>query len=310
MRNPNINGRVGGVAAGQHMRTSSRSDNFGERDGASEDDEMSELSAERKEFLNTHFYDGMDEPDRNIFESLSTPEELHYIAENHNWDDGTMVLRWIAESPLCSEATALVIFWRAQPDDFTKYKLNAKTVSQYDDMDVFDLIRTVLARYEKGLYAKTSISYDPIEDMPEEQSVPDIMFQPANGEEPYIHYVEEDVRSWFGEYLDSQISSCDTAMDLYNIAALSKWSDPALYAKILAHPLCDRGVALLVYWRLHTHCSLYGIADISKEIENKMARGQYQEVIGFDPKAGKDITITKAPKWTIPIAMREMVGDK
>jgi hypothetical protein len=31
----------------------------------------------------------------------------------------------------------------------------------------------------------------------------------------------------------------------------------------------------------------------------------------FATKAGKDITISKAPKWTIPMVMREMVvGDK
>lgn len=73
---------------------------------------MINLTSEQQNFINNNFHEGIlqDELDESKFKQLKTPEELHYLATQHNWDNGMKVLQWIAESPACSEATALELF--------------------------------------------------------------------------------------------------------------------------------------------------------------------------------------------------------
>lgn len=61
------------------------------------------------------------EPDRQKFEQLVHPAELHYLASIYNWDDGNTVPLWIVESPLCSKATAILVFWLTTPDYYRQY---------------------------------------------------------------------------------------------------------------------------------------------------------------------------------------------
>ncbi|MDO4433970.1 MAG: DUF4274 domain-containing protein [Alysiella sp.] len=48
--------------------------------------------------------------------ALDVAEELHFIAQNYNWDDGMGVLQQIAQHPKCSFQTAKLIYWYSQPD--------------------------------------------------------------------------------------------------------------------------------------------------------------------------------------------------
>jgi hypothetical protein len=193
-----------------------------------------------KYFLNKQFCEN-DEPDKTVFNNITTSEELHYIAENYNWDNGTLVLEWIAESELCSEATALMIFWRGQPYDYTKYKYNAKSI-EYVDMDVFNLIKNIMEKYKNGFYKKTSIKYDPEDDMPE------IMSMETNGEEPYIYYEKKEANSWFGDYVEILLMRCDNCMELYNIAYLMNiMTFGKNWKKLIEHKYCDKGIALFIY---------------------------------------------------------------
>src|ERR1700712_2194701 len=141
---------------------------------------MTELSKDKRQFIDDNFYQGLDENelDRTKFEQLSSPYELHYLADNHNWDDGIKLLQWIAESNACSEATALQLFWLSQPKDYQNYKLTETTKGDYigDENDIFQLIKTILTNFEKGFYNKnTEIHFDPTIHIETEQQVPDIM---------------------------------------------------------------------------------------------------------------------------------------
>jgi hypothetical protein len=260
------------------------------------------ISQDRQDFIELYFNEA-EEPDKEIFDTLKTPEELHYLADHWDWEDGVDVLQWIVESPLCSEATALMIFWQAQPNDFTEYSWKAKKLPD-GDIEMFNLIRTIVDKFECGFYAKTSITYDPICDMPDEIIIPEIMYQATTGEETYFYYDEKEIRSWFGEYLDNKIARCDTALDLFNIAAFLRYSNIENYEKILKHPLCDKGVALLIFWRLHTYCNMYCNEELPKEIIEKMQTNQYQEVLYYDPNKDTEISINKKQKWTIPAKLK------
>jgi hypothetical protein len=248
------------------------------------------------EYLDKYFNEN-DEPDKNIFGKITSSEELHYIADRHNWDNGITVLKWIVVNELCSEATALMIFWRAQPFDYVEYNYNARKIKS-GNIDIFNLIKTIIENYKNGFYKKTSIKYNPKNDMPE-NDIPEIMFEETNGEEPYIYYDEKEVNLWFGEYLENQIEKCESSIDLYNIIYLLEYKSLAdNYEKILIHKHCDRGIALFIFWKLKKSSYVF---DESKII-GKIIQNEYPEIIKYDP--GENI---KNIKWEIPEIMKNEI---
>lgn len=147
---------------------------------------------------------------------LTQPDELHYLASVVNWDIHIPILEWIVKQAICSEATALMIFWQAQPQDFTVYRWNETQIKE--DITVFHLIKIIIINYTNGFYLKTDIHYNPANDKKDIFVIPNFMYKDVKGEEPYSIYDEQDVKSWFGEYLNKQINSCSSTMDLYGIA--------------------------------------------------------------------------------------------
>ena len=47
---------------------------------------------------------------------ISSSKELHFMAENHNYDDGTFLLEHIINNPNCAIETAQMIYWLSAPD--------------------------------------------------------------------------------------------------------------------------------------------------------------------------------------------------
>jgi hypothetical protein len=254
-----------------------------------------------EKFLDEKFCEN-NEPNKAVFDKIATSNELHYIAENYNWDNGITVLEWIAESELCSEATALMIFWRGQPYDYVKYNYYAKSI-KHMDMDVFNLIKNVMEKYKNGFYKKTSIKYNPKEDMPNDENIPEIMFKETYGEEPYIYYRKEEIFSWFGEYLENLLARCDSSMELYNIAYLMDiMTFSRNWEKLIEHKYCDKGIALLIYWKLKKYC----MANV-REIENRIKNNEYKEIIKYNPIDDKENKYFKKNKWEILEVMKKEI---
>ncbi|WP_347219448.1 DUF4274 domain-containing protein, partial [Chryseobacterium sp.] len=140
------------------------------------------LTSEQQKFINTHFYEGIpqNELKKSKFKELTISEELHYLATQHNWDNGVKVLQWIAETPLCSEATALELFWLAQPQDFQQYRLD-QTLKNESQNEVFTLLKTFLKNYPDNFYQKTAIQFDPTSSYEDQFIIPDWIFQKTNG---------------------------------------------------------------------------------------------------------------------------------
>lgn len=263
------------------------------------------LDEEKKRFIDDHFREAPS-LDSDTLTELKTSEELHYLADIANWDIHVSLLQWIAEQPLCSQATARMMFWRAQPNDFVCYDWDAETVNYGGD--TFFLIKTIMENDQKGFYRQTDIFYDPAMDMPkDEPPIPDFMFEPVQGHAPYFVYDKAEIRSWFGEYLEKKIRSCDSAIDLFNIAFFEK--DPNRARLILQHPLCDKGTALMLFWRLRTYARLYPVTEpILEEIVRKIGEDRYREALAYDPKRDTRINLRGVEKWRIPDNMREPVG--
>lgn len=261
---------------------------------------MLHLAADIKAFIDDHFLENP-APDYRRLVELQSVEAWHYLADIVNWDIHVALLQRIAENKQCSEATALMIFWRAQPEEYTVYKWDAKRIA--GDPEIFQLIKTIITNFENHFYQRSHLSYDPQQDRQEEAMIPAWMLQSTRGETPYIYYDAAEVNGWFGEILESKIRNCDNAIDLFNIASFVK--DPAAAELILNNPVCDKGIALLLFWRLKTYA---GAVVLSSEIMQKIKERPFPEVLAYDPIADKDIKM-EAPRqqWHIPEKMQQKI---
>ncbi len=99
--------------------------------------------------------------DHALFLQLNHPAELHFLADIYNWDDDLIVLDWVIESPLCTRATACLLFWRASPDYYRKYDLEKLSDCPKHDLEVFTLIKKILLRCNQPSFSAFQIAYDP-----------------------------------------------------------------------------------------------------------------------------------------------------
>ncbi len=84
-----------------------------------------------------------------IFNSLNS-EELHYLAENYNWDNGLEVLESIVESPICDKVIAFLIYRRSDPMFLTRYENEEE--SRKDCVESFDLLKKAEKNLLDGFY--------------------------------------------------------------------------------------------------------------------------------------------------------------
>lgn len=106
--------------------------------------------------------DDLDRPSREFFTSVADPEELHVFAALYNWDGGVEDLHRVVRHPLCDLGTALLVYWRGQPDFYLQYADRA-AVPDHAKED-YDLLREIEQRVEAGLYRTASQPFDPADD--------------------------------------------------------------------------------------------------------------------------------------------------
>ncbi|CDN76285.1 DUF4274 domain-containing protein [Elizabethkingia anophelis] len=266
------------------------------------------ITNQQQDFINTHFHEGIQqsELDESIFRALKTSEELHYLTTHHNWDNGVKVLQWIVESPICSEAIALELFWLAQPQDFQQCKLDITLQDEYLN-EVFTLLKTILKNYPDNFYKKTSSQFDPAPFYENELIIPDWIYQKTNGEDSYVYYEEDDIEDWFDADWKNNIQRAESAIELFNIAWFM--DEPEQASLILEHPLCDKGIAVLVFWRLYNECAMYTETNGKlKEIIHNILNNAYPDVLSYDPKTDEKVDYKKTKiVWEIPEIFRKPV---
>jgi hypothetical protein len=162
------------------------------------------LSAERKQYLrdlaNDEWVDRVDEitkRDDSKFQALSaamyeercrflaTTEsdiELHYFVDHWNWGGGVEAMRAVAEHPHCDAATALLIYWRADPQYYLKF--HARDAVPDYNRGGYDLVLAIEARYLSDCYSRGGeVGYVPSEDMriaepvPGDRTIPVLLLQ-------------------------------------------------------------------------------------------------------------------------------------
>jgi len=122
------------------------------------------IAKSKTDFIHNTFIENPIEDEEEAFKcfkKLNSSAQLHYLADLYNWDEEKNVLEWIVDSPLCDYGTALLIFWRAQPDFYTQFANEAE--AGYEK-DTYNLLQRILGNYRNGKYRKAGIKYLPLED--------------------------------------------------------------------------------------------------------------------------------------------------
>jgi Domain of unknown function (DUF4274) len=161
---------------------------------------LEKISTERQQFIfdmaNDEWVDRVDEAIRDDeirFDALSeemqaktaqflatTTEslELHCFADHWNWDGGMEEMMTIAKHPNCDAATALLLFWRSDPEYYLQFS-SRDEVPDYN-RDGFDLTQLIEERFLRGGYASSGeIGFDPREDVRIGEAVPGRRVIPA-----------------------------------------------------------------------------------------------------------------------------------
>jgi hypothetical protein len=199
------------------------------------------------------------------------------------------------------------------------YKFGTKV--SYDN-GVFEIIQIVLKRFDMGEYQHYNIHYDPRGDMPSESiEIDERMKLAVLGDETW--YDDEYIKgvSWYtpGE-LESEIKRC-TDGDYLNMMAsgLSCFRDVATVSElIIQNAYCDKGTALLLYWRLLSFYFERGFLPeeteteipVVSKIRDSFLAGAFSNGIAYAPlkdKANAKLLKKQKAKWKIPEYMKRSV---
>lgn len=98
---------------------------------------------------------------QDLFDLLSSKDDdfLFRVAREWNWTNGTWLLRWIASQPMCTRATAQLIFWGCEPEAFLPDGPAGAAGSSADDArgrqeesEEYQLAALVLRNWAAGRY--------------------------------------------------------------------------------------------------------------------------------------------------------------
>jgi hypothetical protein len=92
-------------------------------------------------------------------ESEAGPDDWHRVAMSWNWDHGDDVPTWICRQERCDRATALYLYWCAQPDYFVAFRGVREAVPQFNRCG-FDFVREVRTRWQAGAYVRAELGFE------------------------------------------------------------------------------------------------------------------------------------------------------
>jgi hypothetical protein len=91
--------------------------------------------------------------------ATSDPDIWHIVATNWNWDYGHAPLLWIVRQKNCDIATALEIFFLAEPSYYFRWVDDRASVPT-DNLDMFDFLTELRQRLVQGFYQRSEIAFD------------------------------------------------------------------------------------------------------------------------------------------------------
>lgn len=116
-------------------------------------------------------------------------EELHFFAENWNWDGNVKPILKLITNPYVDAGTLLRLYWYGCPEDYYLFYKNANEIEEGFERDVFNVLRRIENRILKGTYLSKSYPFDPAPriTMWERRSefarqIPEVMYQPIRSQ--------------------------------------------------------------------------------------------------------------------------------
>ncbi len=122
-------------------------------------DNASSMSASDEQIANLVLEDG---PHIAVDAHLKAmgPDGWHRLALYANWDSTEDdVWQWIVTQPDCDRATALAIFWKAEPEYYLRY-LDARSVPAGERAE-YGLLTIIRDRWLAGGYTRSELAFDP-----------------------------------------------------------------------------------------------------------------------------------------------------
>jgi Domain of unknown function (DUF4274) len=88
------------------------------------------------------------------------PEQRHFVAMHSNWDYAELTLDWLVTRPDCDLATAVELYWLAQPTEFIKYATKADLMKHASYFEwTHDFAGGIIRRYHEGFYTRSAIAF-------------------------------------------------------------------------------------------------------------------------------------------------------
>jgi hypothetical protein len=142
-------------------------------------------------------------------------EEIHYALSNYNFDAGISFPRAIVSHPDCDKGTALMLFWRLSPDNYTQFDREDPESAPLFWREKFILLINLMNNYESGFYRNESICFNPSDDYghnwlcelikkKREWEIPPNMMKPTSGKQimSELDEIEEMERREMGDLLE------------------------------------------------------------------------------------------------------------
>lgn len=96
--------------------------------------------------------------------ATTDPDIWHVVATRWNWDYSHAPLLWIIRQQKCDIATALEIFFLAEPTYYFRWAKDRSAVPT-DNLEMFDFLAELRARLARGFYRRSEIAFDGEEHM-------------------------------------------------------------------------------------------------------------------------------------------------
>jgi hypothetical protein len=106
------------------------------------------------------------EADKVLFDSITSPEEIFFLAQCCNWDDGAIIPEWIIDSPLCTKAAALTIFWQSAPYEYMEYAFGSKipqwksSEEDEEQTKILNILEKLISKFKASEFHQLSIQFD------------------------------------------------------------------------------------------------------------------------------------------------------
>lgn len=92
--------------------------------------------------------------------ATADPDIWHIVATSWNWDYNDAVLLWIIRQENCDLATALEVFFLADPSYYFRWVDDRLAVPAGHNREMFDFLTEIRERLAQGFYQRSEIGYD------------------------------------------------------------------------------------------------------------------------------------------------------